>query len=135
MLADFPSIDVVVLVPDRPPGKILSAVPIGDSDALEQGETVIAIGNPLGFEHTVSQGIISAVRELGGADSTKLLQITAPVSPGSSGGALVNMRGELVGITQGTFGGEWVQNLNFAIPTCEILKRIQRAAEGSQDVP
>jgi S1-C subfamily serine protease/uncharacterized RDD family membrane protein YckC len=135
VLADLPSIDVVLLSPVTPPMQPLPRMSVGDSDALEQGETVIAIGNPWGFEHTVTDGIVSGFRELGGADPTRVIQITAPISPGSSGGGLVNMRGELVGITQGSVGGEWAQNLNFAIPTCEILRRIQKAAEEDDMIP
>jgi len=129
VLAELPSIDVVLLSPITPPSQALPAIPVGDSDALEQGETVIAIGNPWGFDHTVADGIVSGFRETGGADPAEILQITVPISPGSSGGALVNLRGELVGITQGSVGGQWAQNLNFAIPTCEILKRIQNEAD------
>ena len=73
-----------------------------------QGESVIAIGNPKGLEGTVSNGIISAFRE-----NNKWVQFTAPISPGSSGGALINLRGEVVGMpTQYMTEG---QNLNFAV--------------------
>ena len=90
----------------------LSAVPLGDSAKVKIGEQVIAIGNPLGYERTVSDGIVSGIRE---EDGGEYLQITAPISPGSSGGALLNMYGELIGITSiGYFG--FAQNLNFAVP-------------------
>lgn len=88
---------------------------------MQIGEQILAIGNPYGFENTISDGLISGIREI--ADF-KLLQITAPVSPGSSGGALFNMKGEVIGIT--SIGSQWnAQNLNFAIPinTLKILVR------------
>lgn len=90
------------------------AVPLslGDSDAVEVGETVYAIGNPRGLEGTLSQGIVSGIRNVG---SDKLLQITAPISPGSSGGPVLNSSGEVIGISVATFRGG--QNLNFAIPS------------------
>jgi S1-C subfamily serine protease len=94
-------------------GKNFQVLALGDSDRVQVGEEVVAIGNPLSLESTVSNGIVSAIRtveEQGG----KFLQVTAPISPGSSGGPLFNMAGEVVGITTMHIrGGE---NLNFAIP-------------------
>lgn len=94
-------------------GQDFSTLILGNSDRLQVGEEVVAIGNPLSLESTVSNGIVSGIRtdeELGG----KLLQVTTPISPGSSGGPLFNMTGEVVGITTMYLkGGE---NLNFAIP-------------------
>jgi S1-C subfamily serine protease len=84
---------------------------LGDSDRLQVGEEVVAIGNPLSLESTVSNGIVSAIRTV---DEGKFVQITAPISPGSSGGPLFNMSGEVVGITTSHLVGG--QNLNFAIP-------------------
>ena len=86
---------------------------LGDSNRLQVGEEVVAIGNPLSLESTVSNGIVSAIRTVED-EGDKFVQITAPISPGSSGGPLFNMAGEVVGITtSGLRGGE---NLNFAIP-------------------
>lgn len=86
---------------------------LGDSDAVEIGDTVYVAGNPKGFlEGTFSDGIISGVR---GSVSAKRLQMTAPVSPGSSGGPVLNDNGEVVGISYAGFRDG--QNLNFAIPS------------------
>lgn len=85
-------------------------VVLGDSDQVSVGERVVAIGNPKGLENTVSDGLVSALRDMNG---TKLIQISAPISPGSSGGALFNMNGEVVGITSSSF--DEGQNLNFAV--------------------
>ncbi|MFZ3279369.1 MAG: trypsin-like peptidase domain-containing protein [Candidatus Sulfotelmatobacter sp.] len=90
---------------------------LGDSDRLQVGEEVVAIGNPLSLESTVSNGIVSAVRTIQ-TEGGKFVQITAPISPGSSGGPLFNMAGKVVGITTShLIGGE---NLNFAIPINDV---------------
>lgn len=86
-------------------------LPLGDSRAVQIGEPVYAVGNPQGLEGTFSQGIISSIREIEGDN---LLQITAPISPGSSGGPVLNGKGEVIGVSVATFRGG--QNLNFAIP-------------------
>ena len=88
------------------------ALSLGDSDAVQVGDPAYAVGNPRGLEGTFSQGIVSSVREVGAA---KLLQITAPISPGSSGGPVLNEKGEVIGVSVATFSGG--QNLNFAIPS------------------
>jgi hypothetical protein len=94
-------------------GNDFRALTLGDSARLQVGQQVIAIGSPLSLESTVSNGIISAIRTVE-EEGGKFVQITAPISPGSSGGPLFNMAGEVVGITTaGLVGGE---NLNFAIP-------------------
>jgi S1-C subfamily serine protease len=90
-----------------------------DVDQVSIGQHVIAIGSPLSLENTVSDGIVSALRSAGDLDpkldpSLRVFQTTAPVSPGSSGGALLNMQGEVIGIT--SFGVLTGQNLNFVIP-------------------
>ncbi len=88
------------------------ALSLGNSDAAQVGESVYAVGNPQGLEGTFSQGIVSSIREVG---SDKLIQITAPISPGSSGGPVLNGKGEVIGVSVATFRGG--QNLNFAIPS------------------
>jgi len=88
--------------------------PIGlaDSSTVCVGDQVYAIGNPLGLEGTMSQGIVSGIRTIG---EDRLIQMTAPVSPGSSGGPVLNAQGGVVGVAVGTFTSG--QNLNFAIPS------------------
>lgn len=115
LIAGYPSNDLAILYIEE--DESFLPVILGDSDNLQIGEQILAIGNPYGFENTISDGLISGIREIG---DFKLLQITAPVSPGSSGGALFNMKGEVIGIT--SIGSQWnAQNLNFAIPI-NILK-------------
>jgi S1-C subfamily serine protease len=94
-------------------GEDFRTVPLGDSRRVEVGDEVIAIGNPLSLESTVSNGIISGIRTVR-EEGRDFLQVTTPISPGSSGGPLFNMDGQVVGITTMYLkGGE---NLNFAIP-------------------
>jgi len=84
----------------------------------EVGERIIVYGSPLGLEKTVSDGIVSAIREVPGYG--KLIQITAPISPGSSGSPVLNMKGEVIGIA--TLQMIKGQNLNFAIPSERIAR-------------
>jgi len=87
-------------------------IQLGDSEAIAVGDAVYAIGNPQGLEGTFSQGIVSSIRTFG---ADKILQITAPISPGSSGGPVVNAAGQVIGVAAATLQGG--QNLNFAIPS------------------
>lgn len=91
---------------------LTNTLSIADSDKVEVGERVFAVGNPQGLEGTFSQGIVSCIRQMG---TDTLLQITAPVSPGSSGGPVLNSRGDVIGVSMATFRGG--QNLNFAVPS------------------
>lgn len=121
--------DVAII---KPHGENFRRLALGDSDHVEVGQEVVAIGNPLSLESTVSNGIVSGIRtdeELGG----KFLQVTTPISPGSSGGPLFNMEGEVVGITTMYIkGGE---NLNFAIPINEAKGLLLTKSSKLQDFP
>ena len=94
-------------------------IQIGNSDNLKIGQKIYAIGNPLGLENTISEGIISGLRPLE-KNQREFIQITASISHGSSGGAVVNSFGELIGISSMSFTGG--QNLNFAIPINDIME-------------
>ncbi len=97
-------------------------LPLGDSDTVEIGETVYVAGNPKGYlEGTFSNGIISGVR---GSSTDKRLQMTAPISPGSSGGPVLNGKGEVIGVSVMTIEGG--QNLNFAIPSNDLKALVAR---------
>jgi serine protease Do len=96
-------------------GKPLPTAVLGDSDALRVGEWVIAIGNPLGLDHTVTLGIVSAKGRTGfGGQFDDFLQTDAAINPGNSGGPLVNTQGKIVGIN--TLVLERTQGLSFSIP-------------------
>ncbi len=119
--------------------KDLPVAKLGDSDKLEIGDWVIAIGNPFELETTVSAGIISGKgRELGSIRRAKFLQTDAAINPGNSGGPLVNLAGEVVGINTAiasNSGG--YQGVGFAIPInlakCQARRQRQegRARHGS----
>lgn len=107
-----------------------SILPIGDSSAMEIGEWVVAIGNPLGFEHTVTVGVLSAKeREISIPESTgtrtyeHLLQTDASINPGNSGGPLLNMNGEVIGIN--TAVNAEAQGMGFAIPASTISQVLE----------
>ena len=94
----------------------LPTIPWGNSDRLEVGEYVLAIGNPYGLSQTVTQGIVSALgRHLGITDYEGFIQTDASINPGNSGGALVNVRGELVGINVAIIGSSG--GIGLAIPS------------------
>lgn len=91
-----------------------SSLPLGNSDTVQTGETVYVIGNPQGLEGTFSRGIVSGIRK----DGTNIwIQIDAPISPGSSGGAVLNSSGQVIGIATAGHRGRDAQNLNFAVPS------------------
>ena len=106
--------DLALLLVDVPralaiPLPIVRAVP-------QEGESIVVIGNPFGLEGSVSNGIVSAVREISGYG--KIIQITASISPGSSGSPVVNMMGQVIGVA--TLQAAEGQNLNFAVPSERI---------------
>ncbi len=111
-------------------GKNFRTLTLGNSDQVQVGEEVVAIGNPLGLELTVSNGIVSGLRT---GESGKFLQTTAPISPGSSGGPLFNMRGEVVGIN--TLYLEGGENLNFAIPVNDAKLLLSHQSAKLQKLP
>ncbi|HXW68470.1 MAG TPA: DegQ family serine endoprotease [Dissulfurispiraceae bacterium] len=100
----------------------LPTLALGDSDTMRVGDWVLAIGNPFGLEHTVTQGIISATgRVIGAGPYDNFLQTDAPINPGNSGGPLVNLRGEVIGINTAIVSSG--QGIGFAIPS-SIAKTI-----------
>lgn len=105
----------IALLEVKPSGPPLPVADIGDSDSLRVGEWVIAIGNPLGLDHTVTLGIVSAKGRTGfGGQFDDFLQTDAAINPGNSGGPLVNAQGKIVGIN--TLVLERTQGLSFSIP-------------------
>src|SRR5574341_268684 len=107
----------------------LPVIPWADSDQLEVGEFVLAVGNPFGLTQTVTMGIVSAVgrASMGIAEYEDFIQTDAAINPGNSGGALVNVRGELVGINTAIFtrsGG--YMGIGFAVPSQMVKAVITR---------
>lgn len=102
--------------------KSLPTLALGDSEAIRVGDWVLAVGNPFGLEHTVTQGIISATgRAIGSGPYDNFLQTDAPINPGNSGGPLVNLKGEVIGINTAIVASG--QGIGFAIPS-NMAKKI-----------
>jgi S1-C subfamily serine protease len=115
IVAEDPVGDLVIASSEAPSSE---ALPVALSSRLpEVGEKVIVIGSPLGLEQTVSDGIVSAVRS--NQQSVNYIQITAPISMGNSGGPVLNMRGEVIGIA--TFQYRQGQNLNFCVAAERVV--------------
>jgi len=129
---DYPFTDVAVI---QIAGTRIAALPFGDSGALKLGETVIAIGNPLAeFDGSVSVGVISGLNRVRTFDTVRqddIIQTDASINSGNSGGALLNLRGEVIGmptaILRQSRGGQIVEGISFALPgnrVAEIARRI-----------
>ena len=105
----------LALIQVKPDDAFPAAVRLGDSDAIRVGDWVIAVGNPFGLEHTVTEGIISATgRVIGAGPYDDFLQTDAAINPGNSGGPLFNMKGEVIGINTAIIPQG--QGIGFAIP-------------------
>ena len=108
--------DLALLQVDVPAG---SAIPLPIiQNTPQEGESIVVIGNPFGLEGSVSNGIVSAVRTISGYG--RIIQITAPISPGSSGSPVVNMSGQVIGVA--TLQAAEGQSINFAVPSERILQ-------------
>lgn len=104
----------------------LPAVKLGDSDAVRTGDRIYTIGSPMGLEYTLSDGLVSQASRT--VQGQAFIQISAPISPGSSGGVLLNERAEVIGIPSRAEEGFGAQNLNMAIPINSLL--LYLGAEG-----
>jgi S1-C subfamily serine protease len=127
-----PELDIAVL---RIDAKDLPTLALGDSNKLQVGDYVVAIGNPFGLGQTVTSGIISATdRPLGHGDSRRFLQTDAPINPGNSGGPLIDLHGDVIGINSALFSPSQSEmsagsvGIGFAIPSNDV-KRILAQAE------
>jgi len=119
ILKDDPDLDLLVASTSL---KHTKPLPLGDSDTITVGEDIIAVGNPAGLEGTISTGIISGIRKI---ENFKLIQITSPISPGSSGGPVFNKTGQVIGVATAYL--DYGQSLNFAMPinSLKTLKEIK----------
>ncbi len=112
--------------------KTIPRLRVGNSDNLKVGQRIYAIGSPYGFENTMTEGIISGLRS--SFDSSRsFIQISAPISSGSSGGAVLNAKGELIGISTMVIAGETAQNLNFALPINDVILLSELSIQKSND--
>jgi serine protease Do/serine protease DegQ len=115
LVGSDPGTDIALL---RIPAEELTAIPFADSDRVNVGDFVVAIGNPFGIGQTVTSGIVSAVGRSGLSMEgyEEFIQTDASINPGNSGGALVNLRGELVGINSAILGPGANIGIGFAVP-------------------
>ncbi len=126
LMGAAPALDLAILRISLPN---LPSLPLAESSKLQVGDYVVAIGNPFGLGQTVTAGIVSATdRSLGRDDPRRFIQTDAPINPGNSGGALINSRGEVVGINtalvspmQGNVG------IGFAIPSNVVRQLLSEA--------
>lgn len=118
----------------------ISVAKLGDSDALEVGQGVVAIGNALGYGQSVTVGYVSALNREVKVDNTvtrNLLQTDAAINPGNSGGALLNMKGEVIGINAAKYSSTDVEGIGYAIPISkaqEILSTLMTQRTKNQTV-
>ncbi len=132
LIGSDPATDIAVLEVEA---AALTALRIGDSDALEVGDFVVAIGNPFGLGQTVTSGIVSALGRTGLniENYEDFIQTDAAINPGNSGGALVNLRGELVGINTAILGPSGGNvGIGFAVPVAiarAVMEQIIRYGE------
>ena len=118
-------------------GQRLPFLPLGDSDALEVGDLVLAIGNPFGVGQTVTSGIVSALARtnVGISDFQSFIQTDAAINPGNSGGALVDMSGRLIGINTAIYSRDGGSNgVGFAIPTSLVRAVLSGLTQGGKIV-
>lgn len=130
-LGGDPRVDLAVLKVQR---DSLPVAPLGDSDVLQVGQLVVAIGNPYGFERTVTTGVVSALNRSipgGGTALSNLIQTDAEINPGNSGGPLLNSRGQVIGINTAVISGSrGAGGLGFAVPI-NTAQRVIRDVETS----
>ena len=123
-----PTTDIALLKIDA---KDLPTIPFGDSEKLKVGEWVLAVGNPFNLTSTVTAGIVSAKGRgisMGGGDKSKIesfIQTDAAINPGNSGGALLNTKGEVIGINSNKIGGSTVEGMGYAIPISDAKPIIE----------
>ncbi|MGM0378389.1 MAG: S1C family serine protease [Bacillota bacterium] len=107
----------VISVENKEEFDLIKPIDLGDSQILKPGQKVIAIGNPLGYNNTVTVGVISALnRKISPNDNFPLIQTDAAINPGNSGGALLDSKGKLIGINTAKISETSVEGIGFAIP-------------------
>lgn len=116
--ASEPSLDLAVV---RIDARDLPPLPLGDSDTLQQGQSVIALGNPRGLEHSVVSGVVSGRRDI---DGKPMIQLAIPIEPGNSGGPLLDLQGRVHGIL--TLKSAVTQNLGFAVEINALRPLLQK---------
>jgi len=123
--------DLAIIKIEALAGEVFETIQVGESSDLMTGETVIAVGNAYGYEHTVTKGIISALHRSVQVSDVQfyqdLIQTDASINPGNSGGPLLNIKGEMIGINVAVRAG--AQGIGFAIPVNRAMEVVTRMAE------
>ena len=126
--------DIAVLSIDK--DKVTKVAKLGDSDTTSLGSTVIAVGSPMGSDYSgsITRGIISGKDRMIESDSiiTKVLQTDAAINPGNSGGPLVNLAGEVIGITSMKLATEEIEGMGFAIPINDVKNYLEYIEKGKE---
>lgn len=118
IVAMNPNADLALLKIEEYKGAPFGLLTLGDPTELSQGETVFSIGSPLGFDRTVSKGIVSLKNRP--IDGRLYIQSTVQINPGNSGGPLFNLKGEVIGMTNMKIASIGIEGLNFAIPSDQL---------------
>ncbi|GMU64594.1 MAG: hypothetical protein AMXMBFR36_08680 [Acidobacteriota bacterium] len=123
-----PELDLAVLRVDAPAERLVP-LPVGDSTRVRVGQTVLAVGNPFGFDHTLTTGVVSAlgrtVDSPSGVRIHDVIQTDAAINPGSSGGPLIDSRGRLVGVNTAIYGTSGSSaGVGFAIPAAAVARSV-----------
>ena len=127
-----PPTDVALIRLEKAPHD-LPTVALGDSDALEQGDFVLALGNPFGLSGSASFGMVSAkARSLQNGPFDDFIQTDAAINPGNSGGPLFNMKGEVVGINTAIVSPQIGQGIGFAVPISLAKQLLPQLEKGSK---
>jgi serine protease Do len=109
--------DIAVIRIEPRPGERLPVAPLGNSDQVRVGDWVLALGNPLGLDFTVTAGIVSAQgRQISGGNLESFIQTDAVINPGNSGGPLIDLFGRVIGVNSAIFGGDRFVGYGFAVP-------------------
>ena len=126
--------DIAVLSTDA--GNISKVAQMGDSSKIELGDTIFTVGSPLGSEYfgTVTKGIIAGKNRLVGSSSIMLeaIQIDAPINEGNSGGPLLNINGEVIGVNSMKIASEKIEGMGFAIPINTVMSYVDRLEKGEK---
>lgn len=131
VLARDKETDLAIIKIDALAGEVFDTIPLGESTDLMSGETVIAVGNAFGYEHTVTRGIVSALHRSVQVSDVQfyedLIQTDASINPGNSGGPLLNIEGNMIGINVAVRAG--AQGIGFAIPVNRAMDVVTRMME------
>lgn len=114
-------------------GERVEPIPLGDSDEVTVGQKAIAIGNPLGLDHTLTDGLVSQRRMYEGK---KVIQVSVPLSPGNSGGPLMNLSGEAIGVSKAKLGNAYNRGdaLNLAVPINKLEEMLDSEYPGKYEL-